>query len=100
TTVNKAKPTIATSATTEVTVGGKVKDEATLKNLVNTLKRNKTTLKSIYNHKSEAAPLFRPDAVEVAAGGTREETVHSAEFTPKPAGTITLKSIYSAAANI
>jgi hypothetical protein len=78
-----------------VTVGGKIKDEATLSGLVNTLEEGTVTFTAYTNDKCEGAPLFGPDAVEVPEDTTGEEKVHSSEFTTKAAGTITWKAVYS-----
>src|SRR5262249_42857912 len=81
TTVNKAKTTNETAAEAAVTVGAKVKEEATLRGWVNTLVGGEVTFTAFSNAKCEGPPLFGPDEVEVPAGVTGEEKVHSAEFT-------------------
>src|SRR5262249_17225785 len=58
-------PTIETSATSEVTVGEKIKDEATLKNLEKTEAGGKVTFTAYTNVKCEGEPLFGPNVVEV-----------------------------------
>jgi SdrD B-like protein len=95
-TVEKAKPSIATTPSGSVTVGEKIKDSATLKGLVEATGAGKVTFKLYSDAKCETEVThFESTGIS----GSGEKTVSSGEFPTTAAGTYYWIATYPGDAN-
>ncbi len=94
--VEKAKPTIKTSATASVTVGDKIKDTATLSGLVSAVGSEGTVTFRLYSDEECKTEVFKSVATGISSNTSYPSPT---EYTTTATGTYYWRAFYSGDAN-